>query len=88
MPTLSDKQSRLINSIGPNYNINYEDEAMASYNAGTGDRMAELEQRAADEIAHQKPITARDDLGGLTVYWVNDQLVAFYDYERFVGHIF
>lgn len=30
----------------------------------------------------------RDDLGGLTVYFKDDKLVAFYDYEQFVGTIF
>ena len=30
----------------------------------------------------------RDDLGGLTVYFKNDKLVAFYDYEQFAGTIF
>jgi hypothetical protein len=31
---------------------------------------------------------ARDDLGGLTVYFKNDVLVAFYDYEQYVGTVF
>jgi len=30
----------------------------------------------------------RDDLGGLTVYFMNDKLVAFYDYEQFAGTVF
>ena len=30
----------------------------------------------------------RDDLGGLTVYFKNDKLVAFYDYENFKGAVF
>ena len=30
----------------------------------------------------------RDDLGGLTVFFKNDVLVAFYDYEQFAGTIF
>ena len=30
----------------------------------------------------------QEDLGGLTVYFKDDKLVAFYDYEQFVGTIF
>jgi hypothetical protein len=30
----------------------------------------------------------RDDLGGLTVYFMNDKLVAFYDYEQYAGTVF
>ena len=29
-----------------------------------------------------------DDLGGLTVFFKDDKLVAFYDYEQFAGTIF
>ena len=29
-----------------------------------------------------------DDLGGLTVFFKNDKLVAFYDYEQYAGTIF
>ena len=29
-----------------------------------------------------------DDLGGLTVFFKDDKLVAFYDYEQYVGTIF
>ena len=32
--------------------------------------------------------TESNDLGGLIVYFNNDKLVAFYDYERFVGTVF
>jgi len=31
---------------------------------------------------------ARDDLGGLTVFFKEDKLVAFYDYEQYAGTIF
>jgi hypothetical protein len=30
----------------------------------------------------------RDDLGGLTVFFKEDKLVAFYDYEQYAGTIF
>ena len=30
----------------------------------------------------------QDDLGGLTVFFKNDKLVAFYDYEQYAGTIF
>jgi hypothetical protein len=30
----------------------------------------------------------REDLGGLTVFFRGNTLVAFYDYEQFKGHVF
>jgi hypothetical protein len=39
---------------------------------------------------HAFPLAAKsyNDLGGLIVYFNNDKLVAFYDYERLVGTVF
>jgi hypothetical protein len=31
---------------------------------------------------------AREDLGGITVYFKDNTLVAFYDYEQFRGTVF
>lgn len=82
MPTLTNKQSRAINSVGPNYSINYEADAEA------GVASEELERLADSHVLDATAATARDDIGGLVVYWRGDELVGFYDYERYVGHVF
>jgi len=79
-------QSAQINSA--EYTINYEAEALASYEATGDDLMDQLEDRADCEILRETAFTRREDLGGLTVYFKGDQLVGFYDYERFVGSVF
>jgi hypothetical protein len=81
MATLTNAQSRAINSAGPNYNINL------TAHETREDRMP-CEQLAEGIIADFCAYTASEDLGGLTVYFKDQQLVAFYDYERFVGHVF
>lgn len=81
MATLTDAQSRAINSVGPNYSINL------TLHESREDSMP-CEQLAEGIIADFCAYTAREDLGGLTVYFKGSDLVAFYDYERFVGHVF
>lgn len=84
---LTSAQSNKINST-VNYTLHYEAEALASYNAGEGDLMELLEERAEAAIAEATAFTLREDLGGITVYFKNKQLVAFYDYEQFKGTVF
>ena len=84
---LTDAQSAQINAT-VNYTLNYEAEALASYNAGEGDLMEELEERAESIIQEATAYTERDDLGGITVYFKGNALVAFYDYEQFKGTVF
>jgi hypothetical protein len=79
---LTSAHSNKINST-VNYTLHYEAEALASYNAGEGDLMELLEERA-----EATQFTLREDLGGITVYFKNKQLVAFYDYEQFKGTVF
>jgi hypothetical protein len=75
------QHSDIVNSVGPNYNIN-----LTAHEAR--DEMEACEQLAEGIIADSCAYTAREDLGGITVYFKGTELVAFYDYERFVGHVF
>jgi hypothetical protein len=74
-------QSNAINSVGPNYSINFK-----QFEAR--DEMEDCEQLAEGLVAEATDFTVRKDLGGITVYLKGNALVAFYDYERFVGHVF
>jgi hypothetical protein len=77
MRTLTEAESELINNS--EYTVDYSDLA---------DEVdeEELEERFDNIVAGK--YDERDDLGGLTVYFKDDKLVAFYDYEQFVGTIF
>jgi hypothetical protein len=83
MFTLTDAQSNAINNA--NYTHDYEAEALASYEANGDDMMEELEERFETSFTDYD---LREDLGGITVYFKNEQLVAFYDYEQFKGAVF
>ena len=84
---LTDAQSAQINNTEV-YTLDYETEAMQSYNAGEGDKMDQLEARADAIITELTSYDMRDDLGGITVYFRGKTLVAFYDYEQFKGTVF
>ena len=77
MRNLTEAESELINNS--EYTVDYSDLA---------DEVdeEELEERFDDIVAGK--YDERDDLGGLTVYFKDDKLVAFYDYEQFVGTVF
>jgi hypothetical protein len=77
MRTLTEAESELINNS--EYTVDYSDLAEEVDEE-------ELEERFDDIVAGK--YDERDDLGGLTVYFKDDKLVAFYDYEQFVGTIF
>ena len=85
---VTDLHDDMINSVAPNYSINYEAEALASFEASGDDLMEMLETRAMDFIAETTGADVREDLGGLTVFFRGSTLVAFYDYEQFKGHVF
>jgi hypothetical protein len=85
---LTDLHDEMINSVAPNYSINYEAEALASFEATGDDLMEALETRAEDFIAETTGADVREDLGGITVFFRGSTLVAFYDYEQFKGHVF
>jgi len=77
MRNLTEAESELINNA--EYTVDYSDLAEEVDEE-------ELEERFDDIVAGK--YDERDDLGGLTVYFKDDKLVAFYDYEQFVGTIF
>jgi hypothetical protein len=61
---VTDLHSEMINSVAPNYSINYEAEALASFEATGDDLMEALETRATDFIAETTGADVREDLGG------------------------
>jgi hypothetical protein len=77
---LTDTQCAQINAT-TNYLYNYETEA-----EDTDEDT--LEARAEALIQEATAYTAREDLGGITVYFKGKTLVAFYDYEQFKGTVF
>ena len=87
MPTLTTAQSAQINNTEV-YTLDYEAEALQSYEDTGDDLMDELEVRATNIILEQTNWDAREDLGGITVYFKDNTLVAFYDYEQFKGTVF
>ena len=84
---LTDAQSAQINNTEV-YTLDYEAEALQSYEDTGEDLMDELEVRATNVILEQTKWDAREDLGGITVYFKDSTLVAFYDYEQFKGTVF
>jgi hypothetical protein len=84
---LTDAQSAQINNTKV-YTLDYETESMQSYEDTGEDLMDELEVRATNVILEQTHWDAREDLGGITVYFRDSTLVAFYDYEQFRGTVF
>lgn len=81
MSTLTLAQETAINTVGPHYNINFTAHE-------SREDMEPCEQLADSIILEATDYTVSNDLGGLTVYFKGNDLVAFYDYERFVGHVF
>jgi len=84
---LTDLQSEQINNTEV-YTLDYETEALQSYEDTGNDLMDELEVRATNVILEQTAWDAREDLGGITAYFKGNTLVAFYDYEQFRGTVF
>jgi hypothetical protein len=84
---LTDVQSAQINNTEV-YTLDYETEALQSYEDTGDDLMDQLEVRATNVILEQTAWDAREDLGGITVYFRDNTLVAFYDYEQFRGTVF
>ena len=80
---LTSAQSNLINNS--KYTHNYEAEALASFEATGNDLMDELQERFEGTLPKYDNAV---DLGGLVVYFKSNTLVAFYDYERFVGAVY
>jgi hypothetical protein len=74
---LTDTQEQAINSV-TNYTIDFEQHEYSD----------QLEVIAEMTIANVTQFDKSSDLGGLTVYYKTDKLVAFYDYEQQRGTIF
>lgn len=86
MRMLTDAESEMINNTA--YTVDWSNliEADNEYSGEQWDLERELEIRF-EQMIHNLWHT-RDDIGGLTVYFRDDKLVAFYDYEQYVGTIF
>ena len=84
---LTDVQSEQINNTEV-YTLDYEAEALQSYKDTGNDLTDELEIRATNVILEQTAWDSREDLGGITAYFKDNTLVAFYDYEQFRGTVF
>jgi hypothetical protein len=84
---LTSAQSNQINNTKV-YTLDYETEALQSYDATGDDLMDELEERAESVILAETAYSRREDLGGISVYFKDKTLVAFYDYEQFRGTVF
>jgi hypothetical protein len=74
---LTDAQELAINSVA-HYTIDFEQHEYSD----------QLEVIAEMTIANVTQFDNSEDLGGLTVYYKSDKLVAFYDYEQQRGTIF
>lgn len=86
MRVLTNAESEMINNTA--YTVDWSNliEADNEYSGEQWDLERELEIRF-EQMIHNLWHT-RDDIGGLTVYFRDDKLVAFYDYEQYVGTIF
>jgi hypothetical protein len=74
---LTDAQEFAINNVA-NYTIDFEQHENSD----------QLEVIAEMTVANVTQFDKSEDLGGLTVYFKADKLVAFYDYEQQRGTIF
>jgi hypothetical protein len=79
---LTTAQCDLINSAVHTHN--YEEEAVAEYEA-TGDDGIE---RFTIRFEQETGLKNGNDIGGLVVYFKENELTAFYDYENFTGAVF
>jgi hypothetical protein len=84
MRDITDAESDLINNS--EYTHDYEAEAMQLFEDG----IEGIEDTYTDKFEEdiKALYTESNNLGGLIVYFNNDKLVAFYDYERFIGTVF
>ena len=86
MRMLTEAESNQINNT--EYTVDWSDgiDTDDTLSGAQWDYERELEHRF--EVLVAGLWDSRDDLGGLTVYFKNDVLVAFYDYEQYVGTVF
>jgi hypothetical protein len=86
MRTLTEAESTLINNTA--YTVDWSDQINRedSFSGEQYDYIVELEHRF--EVLVAGLWDSRDDLGGLTVFFKENKLVAFYDYEQYAGTVF
>jgi len=77
MRTLTEAESTLINTT--EYTVDWSELSETTSEERLEEMFEALMTDKYDEC---------DDLGGLTVFFKDDKLVAFYDYEQFAGTIF
>ncbi len=77
MRTLTEAESELINTT--EYTVDWSELSETTSEERLEEMFEALMTDKYDEC---------DDLGGLTVYFKDDKLVAFYDYEQFAGTVF
>jgi len=82
---LTDAQSQQINNSA--YTHDYEAEAVAIYESTGNDGIDVFTERFESETDIAQRADS-EDIGGLIVYYSGRELLAFYDYERFVGTVF
>lgn len=77
MRTLTEAESELINTT--EYTVDWSELSETTSEERLEEMFEALMTDKYDEC---------DDLGGLTVFFKDDKLVAFYDYEQYAGTIF
>ena len=84
MRRLTDIEENLINTR--EYSVDWNEEFDEAYNRTQRPELIseELEMRFDDSVNYD----IVEDLGGVNVYFKEDKLIAFYDYEQFVGTYF
>lgn len=86
MRTLTEAESMLINTT--EYTVDWSDHVDTddAFSGEQYDYEVELENRF--DVMVEGLFDQRDDLGGVTVYFKDHTLVAFYDYEQRAGTVF
>jgi hypothetical protein len=85
MRQLTNEEHFAINNV-EKYSIDFQLEADSDEYSEKLEQ--ELIERAEAIILEATNFTDSDDLGGLTIYFKDDKLVAFYDYEQYLGTVF
>jgi hypothetical protein len=85
MRTLTQDEQFAINNV-EKYSIDFQREADSDEYSEKLEQ--ELTERAEAIILEATAYTDIDELGGITVYFKDDKLVAFYDYEQYLGTVF
>jgi hypothetical protein len=84
MRQLTDTEEKMINTTA--YSVDWNEEFDEAYNRTQRPELIEqeLEMRFDDSVEYDTV----EDLGGINVYFKDNKLIAFYDYEQFVGTYF